>query len=270
MTTGTPHLNSTSWFVSLLTLVLLVPLATVATLAGSIAQPAPWDRPEFDLGDMGGNAAVSAAVRENDPLAIEAAFPRESYKPGSTATLRFWKKLDAPVTVQILKVGQSRVRTLGDMEMHGLPMTQPAAIGRLRVGGSTRIQVGAAWRSGLYFARLRAPHGRVGYAPFVVSPTTPGSSRVAVVMPTKTWQAYNYYDDDHDGYGDTWYATAGHTTARLDRPHLNRGVPLSLPGLRPLLPRVAEPDRQALRHPLAGRAGRRAHPGRRSARRTTC
>ena len=44
-------------------------------------------------------------------------------------------------------------------------------------------------------------------------------------MPTRTWQAYNFRDDDRDGHGDTWYATAGHNTARLYRPFLNRGVP---------------------------------------------
>ena len=44
-------------------------------------------------------------------------------------------------------------------------------------------------------------------------------------MPTRTWQAYNFRDDDRDGHGDTWYATAGHDTARLYRPFLNRGVP---------------------------------------------
>ena len=33
-----------------------------------------------------------------------------------------------------------------------------------------------------------------------------GASRVAVVLPTNTWQAYNFRDANGDGWGDTWYA----------------------------------------------------------------
>ena len=44
-------------------------------------------------------------------------------------------------------------------------------------------------------------------------------------MPTMSWQAYNFRDDDGDGSRDTWYA--GGQTARLGRPFLNRGVPYS-------------------------------------------
>ena len=65
--------------------------------------------------------------------------------------------------------------------------------------------------------------GRVGFAPFVVRPPT-GGARVAVVLPTLTWQAYNLRDDDGDGRGDTWYASWKVRTARL-APYLNRGVP---------------------------------------------
>ena len=36
-------------------------------------------------------------------------------------------------------------------------------------------------------------------------------------MPTNTWQAYNMYDRDGDGWGDTWYA-GGNPPVELDRP----------------------------------------------------
>jgi hypothetical protein len=49
--------------------------------------------------------------------------------------------------------------------------------------------------------------------------------RIAVVLPTQTWQAYNYRDDDGDGSPDTWYQGLPHTTARLFRPFEDRGVP---------------------------------------------
>jgi hypothetical protein len=44
-------------------------------------------------------------------------------------------------------------------------------------------------------------------------------------MPTQTWQAYNFRDDDGDGSPDTWYAGWKKHTARLIRPFLERGVP---------------------------------------------
>ncbi len=43
-------------------------------------------------------------------------------------------------------------------------------------------------------------------------------------MPTQTWQAYNFRDDDGDGRPDTWYAGNGNVV-HLFRPFLNRGVP---------------------------------------------
>ena len=43
------------------------------------------------------------------------------------------------------------------------------------------------------------------------------------MLPTQTWQAYNFRDDNGDGVPDTWYAHG--STALLARPFLNRGVP---------------------------------------------
>src|SRR5262249_13895562 len=88
-----------------------------------------------------------------------------------------------------------------------------------------RLRIGE-WRSGVFFARMTAPDGRVGYAPFIVRPAVLGAlSRVAVVMPTNTWQAYNFHDDDGDGGPNTLYAGRDGLTVRLDRPYINRGVP---------------------------------------------
>jgi hypothetical protein len=81
------------------------------------------------------------------------------------------------------------------------------------------------WPSGLYFACLASADGRVGFAPFVVRPRRLGEHRVAVVLPTLTWQAYNLRDEDGDGKGDSWYADWKTKTVRLGRPYLSRGVP---------------------------------------------
>ena len=81
------------------------------------------------------------------------------------------------------------------------------------------------WPSGVYFARLTAPDGRTGFAPFVVRSRRLGAHRIAVVLPTNTWQAYNFYDRDGNGRGDTWYAGWRSHRTRLGRPYLNGGVP---------------------------------------------
>ena len=108
--------------------------------------------------------------------------------------------------------------------MNGVPVTRKRAVGSSAGHRVLRVRVGG-WPSGLYFARLVAVDGRVGFAPFVVRPKRLGQHRVAVVLPTLTWQAYNLRDDDGDGKGDSWYAHWRKRVVRLGRPYLNRGVP---------------------------------------------
>ena len=52
-----------------------------------------------------------------------------------------------------------------------------------------------------------------------------GENRVAVVLATNTWAAYNFADDDGDGWGDSWYITGRHRSVDLRRPFLDFGVP---------------------------------------------
>src|SRR5581483_10071027 len=86
------------------------------------------------------------------------------------------------------------------------------------------LTIDASWPSGIYAAQLTADDGRVGFAPIVVRPTIPGAP-VAVVIPVSTWAAYNFYDADGDGWGDTWYARWHTMHVDLTRPHATRGVP---------------------------------------------
>lgn len=44
-------------------------------------------------------------------------------------------------------------------------------------------------------------------------------------MPTNTWQSYNFYDADGDGFGDSWYVSWAIDSTDVARPHLHRGVP---------------------------------------------
>jgi hypothetical protein len=151
---------------------------------------------------------------------LEAAFMAESYAPGQLASLVLW---GAPrrVTVRVFRTGPERVRTRGNEEMQGVPAAAPVTS-----TGDRRLAVRIGdWESGMYFARVTSG-GQLAYAPFVVRPRRLGEHRVAVVMPTLTWQAYNFRDDDGDGAADTWYADRRRKSLRLARPHRNHGVPL--------------------------------------------
>jgi hypothetical protein len=179
-------------------------------------------------------------------LGIEAGFLRRSYLPGEPMELQVMA--DAPsLTLQFLRVGWEDPNLTSDRndEMLGAPKGDPVPMdwtGKRSSPATISVQTGA-WPSGLYAARLTADDGRVGFAPFVLRTPTPGTVRQLVVLPTNTWQAYNMYDRDGDGWGDTWYA-GGNPPVDLTRPYRDRGVP----------PRFRAYDRAFLR--WLGRTGR--------------
>jgi hypothetical protein len=151
---------------------------------------------------------------------VEAAFPRESYSPGSLARLVFWTR-GSQVSHQVFRAGTEDRPVRAQDVMLGTAVTPTRRIGAVEPGSAIPIRIGE-WPSGLYFAKLVARGGKVGYAPFVLRPRALGESHVAVVLSTMTWQAYNFHDDDGNGTLDTWYAGQPH--ARLGRPYENRGV----------------------------------------------
>lgn len=178
---------------------------------------------------------LTTSEGENQPLeglataggshvpAVEAAFELESYRAGGRARLVV-RDHSQRLIVQVFRSGPERVPTTSDTVMNGVAVSHEKTISRAPGQQSLSVPVGR-WASGLYFARLEAPDGRVGFAPFVVAPRRIGVHRVAVVLPTLTWQAYNFRDDDGDGRADTWYAGKRLNTVRLGRAHLDRGVP---------------------------------------------
>jgi hypothetical protein len=189
-------------------------------LAVSVASlPALRTAPGVDPEELEGRAPTKAELMPS----VEAAFQAESYRPGAVASLRISNSARG-ITMQLFRVGPETVRTRGSNEMQGVPVAEPQAVGASRGRRLVRVPLGD-WPSGLYFARLQAVDGRVGFAPFVLRPRVLGEHRVAVVLPTLTWQAYNLRDDDGDGRGDSWYASWSVHTVRLGRPFLNRGVP---------------------------------------------
>jgi hypothetical protein len=157
---------------------------------------------------------------------VDAAAGRASYHPGDT--LRLAVSTDARgLRVDVLRITGAAPTTRRNDKVQGTPAGPSFHVawpGRGDRPRALEVPIGH-WQSGVYFVRLRADDGRVGYAPFLLRPRNLGRSRIAVVMPTTTWQAYNFYDRDGDGRGDTWYAGWRRPTTRMGRPHLNRGVP---------------------------------------------
>lgn len=167
-----------------------------------------------------------APTRSELRPSVEALFERESYAPGTVARLVV-RDSSRDLTLQLFRVGSRTFVTRRNDAVSGTPVTGRRALEPSRGTRVVPITIGD-WPSGLYFARLAAADGRVGFAPLIVRPRHLGERRVAVVLPTLTWQAYNLRDDDNDGTGDSWYADWTVASVRLDRPYLNRGVPWGL------------------------------------------
>jgi hypothetical protein len=168
-------------------------------------------------------ASAKAVVRV---LGIEAGFGVRSARPGDTAALVV--RSDAKsLSLQMLHSGPEAEPTYANGVIKGIPVGAASAIdwrSHRDQPGMVPVEIGSDWPSGVYAAQLVADDGRVGFAPLVVRPAAP-QHRVAVVLPTTTWQAYNFYDADGDGWGDTWYARWKTDTVDLTRPHAGGGVP---------------------------------------------
>jgi hypothetical protein len=159
-------------------------------------------------------------------LGVEAAFDRRSYVAGETARLTIAADA-ATLSIQVLACGTEDGYTDRADEMRGLPVGDPLVFdwrGSRLAPRTVPFQIGEL-ASSVYALRIDTDDGRIGYVPLIVRPPLLGASRQALVLPTNTWQAYNYYDLDGDGWGDTWYA-GGNPPVRLDRPFRDRGTPL--------------------------------------------
>ena len=159
-------------------------------------------------------------------LGIDAAFAERSAAPGTEATLV--ARTDAStLSVQIVRSGPETESTYANNEIKGVPVGEPFQVDWSQNAGAPApitVPVGSDWPSGVYAAQITGDDGRRGFAPLVVHPSTP-RARVGVVMPTSTWAAYNFYDEDGDGWGDTWYAHWRTNIVDLTRPHATYGVP---------------------------------------------
>jgi hypothetical protein len=158
-------------------------------------------------------------------MGIDAGFTKRSYSPGDLARLRI--STDIPsFSLEIFQAGPETDTTLGDA-MEGIPVDASRDVdwsAHRNAPATLSVRVGD-WPNGIYFAQVTIPDGPSYYAPFVVRPHPFGAHRVAVVLHTNTWHAYNHQDGDGDGWGDTWYAANDIGTASLSTPYIRGGAP---------------------------------------------
>ena len=159
---------------------------------------------------------------------IQAGFLARSYPVGGDATVAI--ATDARrVRLQLFSFEKVPRPTVRDLRTGGSAVAPPVRLDWQRRGSATRhVQISHAGvsRSGLYFLRVTAADGRVGYAPLILRPRKLGEHKVAVVLSTNTWQAFNFLDANGDGWGDSWNVGGGTRTVDLRRPYLDFGVPV--------------------------------------------
>jgi hypothetical protein len=157
---------------------------------------------------------------------VDAGFTRESYAADSTARLVI--ATDARhLRLDIIRSGPGHDPRVTNIDVFGPTVAEGKtfAWNHPNAAHALKVPIGDL-PTGLYFVRLTADDRRVGYAPFIVRPRRLGENRVAVVLPTFTWQAYNFEDENGDGWGDTWYASwSPKATVRLGRHYLGWGIP---------------------------------------------
>jgi N,N-dimethylformamidase beta subunit-like, C-terminal len=173
-----------------------------------------------------GHAAPGVTHAVARVLGVDAAFAQRTAKAGDTVDL-FLRTDAAQLTLQMMRSGPETVPTYSNNDLNGVAVGNPLAIdwqAYRNEPGTVSVQLDPTWGTGVYFARLQADDGRLGFAPIVLHPPAP-SQRVAVVIPTSTWAAYNFYDANGDGWGDTWYARWKTSFVDVTRPNPNRGIP---------------------------------------------
>jgi hypothetical protein len=130
--------------------IISMPATTTRALGNPINKPYEVEEDE----------GVVANTAQRDAPAVQATFLQQSYRPGSVAKLVLWRS-ERTVTVQIFHTGPEHTRTVGNITMQGLPMGRAVRLATRAAHAPIPVRIGN-WPTGLYFARLSAPDGRVG------------------------------------------------------------------------------------------------------------
>ena len=160
-------------------------------------------------------------------LGVAMSFGQRSYAPGTSARVTIATDAHS-LELQVLGFRKNPPAVKIDQATGAAPVGPAAWIdwrGHRNAPHTVRVQGAANLPTGLYFLRATAGDGRVGYAPFIVRPRPAKRHRVAVVLPTNTWQAYNFEDGNHDGWGDSWYVSSRIKSVDLKRAYVGNGVP---------------------------------------------
>jgi hypothetical protein len=150
-------------------------------------------------------AFAAGTLPTDPPGAIAGVFTKRSYAPGENATL-----------VLLHPVKQASIALVPASELSG-GITYIRSSGT-QSGSRLRVGIPARASSGLYFALVRAGE-HSGQIPLIVRPAHLGEKRVLVVLPTNTWEAYNFRG------GDSWYFDASVHVVDLTRPFFSPGLP---------------------------------------------
>jgi len=170
-----------------------------------------------------GRDTTGAVVRVQG---VEVGFLQRSYPSGGQATVSI--ATDArSVRLQLFSLANDPHPTILDLRRNGVAVAPAVTLDwRPYRSGPHPVQIGrvGTFPSGLYFLRVTANDGRVGYAPLILRPRRLGEHRVAVVLSTSTWQAYNFLDANGDGWGDSWNVSGANRAIDLRRPYLDFGL----------------------------------------------
>jgi hypothetical protein len=170
-----------------------------------------------------GRATTGAVVRVQG---VEVGFLQRSYPSGGQATVSI--ATDArSVRLQLFSLANDPHPTILDLRKNGVAVAPAVTLDwRPFRGGPHPVQVGrvGTFPSGLYFLRVTANDGRIGYAPLLLRPRRLGEHKVAVVLSTNTWQAHNLLDANGDGWGDSWNVSGANPVIDLRRPYLDFGL----------------------------------------------
>jgi hypothetical protein len=172
---------------------------------------------EWSAALQGYPSSLSIQPGDNVDIHVSTTFP--SYT-SSTVQLAPSAGGPVPVTPPVTRTGQFQLLQSG-YHSNGC-------------GWDPSFSVSAAltWPSGIYASQLKSPFGGEHNVMFTVRPTTPGLKDIAVVVPTNTYNAYNYWGG-HNQY--TSGQVGVQRTVTMQRP--NMGLELtrtyvSQPGIR--------------------------------------
>ena len=160
-------------------------------------------------------------------LAVDAAFLQRSYAQGAQASVSI--ATDArSLRVQFFAYPGAASSGDVDPKTGAVAMTSAVTLDwRGHRNGPHAVDLGGSdsWPSGLYFLRVTTTDRRTGYAPLILRLRRLGGHRVAVVLPTNSWQAENLRDANGDGWGDSWNSDGATRSVDLRRPYLDAGLP---------------------------------------------